>query len=69
MGTLLWIIGATFIVSLLAWIGIISLAIKAKLLNKILLKLADNASISPLGKSLIFKGKDMSIVNDAPSQE
>ena len=39
MNTLLWIIGATFIVSLISLVGAVSLAIKIKLLNKILLLL------------------------------
>jgi zinc and cadmium transporter len=39
MSTLLWIIGATFVVSLLAFVGMVSLALKPKILDKILLLL------------------------------
>ncbi len=53
MSTLLWIIGATFIVSLLAWIGIISLAIKVKLLNKILLRLVGFSAGALMGGAFL----------------
>ncbi|MBW2965895.1 ZIP family metal transporter, partial [Candidatus Woesearchaeota archaeon] len=53
MSILLWIIGATLIVSLIAWIGIISLAIKAKLLKKILLLLVGFSAGALMGGAFL----------------
>lgn len=53
MNILLWIIGATLIVSLIAWIGIITLAVKAKLLNKILLILVGFSAGALMGSAFI----------------
>jgi zinc and cadmium transporter len=50
---LAWILGATFIVSLMAWIGIISLALKARLLNKILLILVGFSAGALMGGAFL----------------
>ncbi len=53
MSTLIWIIGATLIVSLIAFIGIISFAVKSKLLNKILLRLVGFSAGALMGGAFI----------------
>jgi len=53
MTILLWIIGSTFVVSLLALIGIFTLALKEKILEKILLVLVSLASGALMGGAFL----------------
>jgi zinc and cadmium transporter len=53
METLMWIIGSTFLVSLISFIGIVSFAIKEKLLNKLLLALIALSAGALMGGAFI----------------
>lgn len=53
MGALIWSLGATFIVSLIALIGIIGLAIKEKILKKILLILVGFSAGALIGGAFL----------------
>ena len=53
MVLLLWIIGATFIVSLISFAGIISFAVKDKLINKILLVLVGFSAGALMGGAFL----------------
>jgi zinc and cadmium transporter len=53
MATLLWILGATFIVSLLAFLGILTLLLKKNLLKKILMALVSLSAGALLGGAFL----------------
>ena len=53
MSTLLWILGSTFVVSLIALIGILTLVVKEKVLNKILLTLVGFAAGALMGGAFL----------------
>lgn len=53
MNTLLWIIGSAFAMSLIAWIGLIALALKEKTLKKILLFLVAFSAGSLIGGAFL----------------
>lgn len=53
MSVLIWAIGATFVVSLISFIGIITFAIKSKLLNEILLLLVGFSAGALMGGAFL----------------
>lgn len=53
MNILIWIIGSTFAMSLIAWAGIVTLALREKLLKKILLLLVAFSAGALLGGALL----------------
>ena len=53
MSTLLWIIGATLVVSLISLVGIATLSLKTKLLNKILLILVGFSAGALMGGAFL----------------
>ncbi|MBW2981561.1 ZIP family metal transporter [Candidatus Woesearchaeota archaeon] len=68
MNVLIWIIGATFLVSLIAFVGAAGLAIKTKILNKILLILVGFSAGALMGGAFIhlipeaIEGTSLSVV-------
>jgi len=53
MDTLLWILGSTFAMSLIAWVGIITLLLKEELLKKIILPLVAFSAGALLGGAFL----------------
>ncbi len=53
MNTLLWVLSATFIISLIAWVGTFTLFLKEELLNKILLGLVAFAAGALIGGAFL----------------